>query len=326
VPSQPVISVVIPFFNEEHSLSSLHQRLIAVLEGLHTTFELIFVDDGSTDSSSQVICRIAAEDPRVTLVQLRGNFGKSAALCAGFDNCKGEIIFTMDADLQDDPCEIPRFLAALDNGYDLVSGYKKERMDAWHKVYGSRVFNLAVRLVSGLSVHDVNCGFKCFRRKVIEEIRIYGELHRFIPILARWRRFRVGEIVIEHHPRSHGVSKFGASRIYRGLMDLLTVAFLVQYDSRPAHLFGFVGLCLGSLGLILCSYMSVLWFLGMRPIGHRPLLMLGALLVILGGQFLAIGLIAELQTHHVQQTHSPYAISRIVTGKNGKSSPGDEQE
>jgi glycosyltransferase involved in cell wall biosynthesis len=315
---QPLLSVVIPFLDEEPTLAILYQRLIAVLESLDLTFELIFVDDGSTDCSGAVVSEIIAEDERVTLVQLRGNFGKSAALRAGFDMCEGDVIITMDADLQDDPQEIPKFLTELEKGYDLISGYKKERMDPWHKVYGSRLFNLAARLISGPSVHDVNCGFKCFRRQVIEEIHIYGELHRCFPILAHWRRFRVGEIEVRHHPRSYGVSKFGASRIFRGLMDLVTVAFLVRYGNRPAHLFGFAGLCSASLGLVACCYMSALWFLGRGPIGSRPLLILGVLLIILGGQFLAFGLLAGLQAHQVYRTQKPYGVRHIETGKKTK--------
>ncbi|MEW6359082.1 MAG: glycosyltransferase family 2 protein [Planctomycetota bacterium] len=308
----PELSVVVPVFNEEGSLEPLHSQLVEVLSGTGKRYELIFVDDGSTDGSAAQVERLISNDPATRLVQLRGNYGKSAALAAGFDECRGQVIFTMDADLQDDPKEIPRFLAKLDEGYDLVSGYKKERHDPWHKVYPSRAFNAMVNFVTGVGLHDVNCGFKCYRRPVVEEIDLYGELHRLIPVLAHWRKFRVAEIVVQHHPRRHGVSKFGVERLYRGFMDMLTVAFFLRYGNRPSHLFGKVGFGFGAVGFLACLYLTALWFMGYRPIGNRPLLFLGILLITVGVQFLALGIISELLTRAARRTEKPYAIVRKV--------------
>ncbi len=218
----------------------------------------------------------------------------------------------MDADLQDDPQDIPKFLDMLDQGFDLVSGYKKVRLDPWHKVYPSRLFNAIVRFVAGIDLHDVNCGFKCYRREIIDEIRIYGSLHRFIPVIAHWRRFRIAEVVVNHHPRRHGQSKFGVGRFYEGLMDLLTVTFLMRYERRPAHYFGRIGLLFSAIGFVCCLYLTVLWFMGHGPIGQRPLLFLGILLLIVGVQFVATGLLAELLSKNTGWHEKPYSVRRYL--------------
>jgi glycosyltransferase involved in cell wall biosynthesis len=314
----PAISYIIPFMNEEATLVELFDRIAAATRAAGRTFEVIFIDDGSTDGGVKVVEALAARCPEARLIQLRGNFGKSAALAAGFDYAQGEIIFTLDADLQDDPKEIPRFLEALDAGLDVVSGYKQTRHDPWHKVLPSRVFNWMVRRMTGVPLHDINCGFKCYRTEVIRSVRLYGELHRFIPALAIWNRFKVGEIVVEHHPRRFGVSKFGARRFFRGLMDLMTVTFLLKYDRKPLHFFGRLGGLSFLAGLALCGYLSVLWFMG-EKIGHRPLLMLGVLLIVIGVQILATGLIAELLVH-VAGDSRPYQIRRKI----GLDAPRDD--
>jgi len=317
---RPYLSFVIPFLDEQDSLVELHRRVDQAARTVQAPastgangFEVIFVDDGSTDASAERVREIMAKHAEVQLVELQGNFGKSAALAAGFDRAQGDVVFTLDADLQDDPSEIGRFLLELDRGYDLVTGYKKVRRDpSLGKVLPSRVFNWMVRRLTGLKLHDINCGFKAYRRPVVDHLRLYGELHRFTPALAHWKRFRVSEIVVEHHARAHGKSKFGGGRFYRGLVDLLTVFFLLKYDRRPAHFFGLLGgsTLLGGLGI--CTYLTVLKILG-EGIGGRPLLMLGVLLVVVGMQILATGLIAELLVHQ-HQRDKPYVIRRSTRG------------
>lgn len=301
MPSHPSIalSFVIPFLNEEKTLRELYQRIADAVKPVLAAgdeFEVVFVDDGSTDGSVPEVKQLVAEHANVRLVELQGNFGKSAALAAGFGLARGRIVFTLDADLQDDPKEIPRFLQKLDEGFDVVSGFKQKRNDPFTKVVPSRVFNWMVRRSTGIRLRDVNCGFKAYRRAVLENVRLYGELHRFVPVLAHWKRFRVGEIVVEHHARVHGVSKFGGGRFFRGLMDLLTVVFLMKYERRPAHFFGAIGTLTLLAGIGVCVYLAVLKAMG-EAIGHRPLLSLGVLLVVVGVQILATGLIAELMVH-----------------------------
>jgi glycosyltransferase involved in cell wall biosynthesis len=308
------LSFVIPFMNEKDTLVELFDRIAASVRPLLRAgeeFEVIFVDDGSTDGSTQVAVELCKQHPECSLIELRGNFGKSAALAAGFDRARGDIVFTLDADLQDDPKEIPRFLAELDKGLDVVSGYKQKRHDPIHKVFPSRVFNAMVRSLTGTKLRDVNCGFKAYRADVVKNVRLYGELHRFVPVLAHLKRFKVGEIVVEHHPRRFGVSKFGARRFFRGFVDLLTVTFLLRYDRKPAHFFGIFGGLLSMLGLGICGYLSVLWFLG-EAIGHRPLLTLGVLLIGVGLQVLLTGLLAELLVHQGGGS-APYLVRRIVS-------------
>jgi len=306
-----MISFVIPFMDEEPTLGELVDQIAAAMQPLGQPFEVIFVDDGSRDGGAARVAELAAARPgEVKLIELRGNFGKSAALAAGFEHATGTIVFTLDADLQDDPKEIPRFLEALESGLDVVSGYKQTRHDPWHKVIPSRIFNWMVRRLTGVPLHDINCGFKCYRAEVLRDVRVYGELHRFIPALAAWSRYRVGEIPVEHHPRRFGHSKFGVSRFFRGLMDLLTVTFLLKYDRKPLHFFGWLGglSFLGGLGI--CGYLTAIWFAG-ASIGHRPLLTLGVLLIVIGVQTLATGLLAELIVH-VNEAGRPYKIRRTV--------------
>jgi glycosyltransferase involved in cell wall biosynthesis len=308
----PALSFVIPFLDEERTLRDLYLRIAEAVRslGAAVSFEVLFVDDGSRDGSVAEAERLVREFAPARLVELQGNFGKSAALAAGFAEARGEIVFTLDADLQDDPREIPRFVAKLAEGYDLVSGYKRRRRDPWTKVLPSRVFNAMVRAFTGIALHDVNCGFKAYRSVVLRNVRVYGDLHRFIPVLAHFRRFKIAEIEVEHHARRHGTSKFGGGRFFRGLMDLFTVAFLLKYERRPAHFFGAIGAGMGLLGFAVCAYMSVLWAQGVA-IGHRPLLMLGVLLIVVGVQILAFGLIAELFVH-VSTSQQPYVLRRVL--------------
>lgn len=323
------ISFAIPYMNEEATLAPLYDGIATAIEGcvelrhgesLDDAFEVVFVDDGSTDNSTREVERLVGLHRNVTLIQLRGNFGKSAALAAAFSQVRGGVVFTMDADLQDDPKEIPRFLAELDKGYDLVSGYKKKRNDPITKVLPSRVFNALVRRVTGIKLHDVNCGFKAYRRSVIDNVQLYGELHRFVPVLAHWRRFRIGEIAVHHHPRLHGVSKFGGGRFFRGLMDLFTVYFLLKYERRPAHFFGALGASATAAGVGICGYMAIIWLMG-SSIGHRPLLTLGVLLIMVGVQFLVMGLLAELLIYLTSGGRPPYVIRRVVDHQSERGDP-----
>lgn len=313
---RPRLSFIIPFLNEEKTLAELFERIERasgeVLEA-EEVFEVLFIDDGSSDGSVEVVERLAEEHSEVRLLELRGNFGKSAALAAGFDHAKGEIIFTLDADLQDDPKEIPRFIEKLEEGYDVVSGYKKVRHDPWNKVVGSRVFNWLVRKLTGVQLHDVNCGFKAYRAEVFDHVRLYGELHRFVPILAWASRFKVTELIVEHHARKHGQSKFGPGRTVKGLTDLLTVVFLLKFDRKPSHFFAAVGGLLAFAGVIVSLYLTVLWFMG-EAIGGRPLLILGVLLMVIGVQLLATGLIAELIVH-LGSAQPPYSLRRVIHGR-----------
>lgn len=287
------LSVVVPLLNEAESLPDLYVALDDTLSRHAEGCELIFVDDGSSDDSFQVLQGLRRKDERVKIIQLRGNQGKATALAVGFREAQGEVIITLDADLQDDPKEIPKFLAKLEEGYDLVSGWKVRRQDPWTRRLLSAIFNRVTALITGLRIHDFNCGFKAYRRAVIGELRLHGELHRFIPALASWRGFGVAEIEVEHHPRRYGRSKYGMERIPWGFFDLLTVIMLTRYTTKPLHLFGLLGLFLGFAGFAIIGYLSIGWFLG-KWIGTRPLFLVGALLMIAGIQLVSFGLVAEM--------------------------------
>lgn len=288
------LSVVIPVFNEADSVRQLHAELTKVLDDAGRAYEVVFIDDGSTDGTREILRAIARSDPRVAVACLRRNFGKALALSAGFQIARGSIVITMDGDLQDDPAEIPNFLRKLDEGYDLVSGWKYIRRDPLIKVMSSRVFNFFTRLVTRVCLHDFNCGFKAYRSEVTERLRIYGDLHRYIPVLADQLGFRVTEIKVQHHRRQHGKSKYRGSRYMRGFLDLLTVVFITRYHLRPLHFLGGIGLIFLASGSVTNTYLSVLWFMGQGPIGSRPLLFLGILLIIVGVQLVFSGLVAEM--------------------------------
>jgi len=290
------ISVVIPVLNEYATILELHRQLKESLDSTGKDYELIFIDDGSTDNSFLLLERLCSGDPKTKVVQFRGNFGKSAAYTEGFREARGAIIFTIDGDLQDDPKEIPRFLEEISKGYDLISGWKVRRHDPLSKVIASRIFNFVISLMSGIKIHDFNCGFKCYRSEVCKSFKIYGELYRLIPVLAAWKGFRVGELQVQHRPRISGKSKFGTQRLARGFFDFLTVLFLTRFARRPLHFFGTVGTLVSGAGFLICLYLSTLWVKGYRPIGNRPLLLLGVLMLILGIQFLSLGLIGEMIT------------------------------
>jgi glycosyltransferase involved in cell wall biosynthesis len=295
-----VISVVVPVHDEERSVQPLYEELRAALEPLGRRWEAVFVDDGSTDGSFAALTGLNADSENVKVVRLRRNFGKAAALAAGFRHAAGDVVVTIDADLQDDPAEIPRLLAKLDEGFDLVSGWKTQRRDPLSRRIPSRIFNGVVGRVSGLRLHDLNCGLKAYRADVVRNLRIYGELHRFLPVLAHDRGYRVAELPVNHRPREHGRSRYGVERYLRGFLDFLTVWFMGRYRHRPLHLFGGLGLLLGTLGTFLLVYLTVLKLSG-EAIGHRPLLTLGVLLMVVGLQFFSLGLLSELITSHHEE-------------------------
>jgi glycosyltransferase involved in cell wall biosynthesis len=305
------LSVIIPVLNEANSLVPLHSKLSQVLPTVASHYEIIFVDDGSTDASPAALEQLCGQDPHVRVIQFRRNFGKSAALAMGFSDARGNIVITMDADLQDEPEEIPRFLEALSQGYDLVSGWKYPRLDPPSKTLPSAIYNGTTRWLTGVPLHDFNCGFKAYRLSVVRELRIYGELHRYIPVLAHWRGFKVSEIKVRHHPRQYGQSKYGWERLSQGLFDLVTVLFLNRYTRRPLHLFGWLGLLIFLAGGLIELYLALLWFEGIRPIGTRPLFSVGILLLFMGIQLVSFGLLAELITQNMSSSsEQDYSIKR----------------
>jgi glycosyltransferase involved in cell wall biosynthesis len=302
-----MISIVIPAYNEAESIPRLFQEIEATASASEWDIEVIFVDDGSTDGTWAAIEALAERDPRVRAIRFRRNFGKAAALDAGFKEARGDRVVTLDADLQDNPADVPRLLGKLEEGYDLVVGWKRRRFDPWHKVIPSRIFNWMIGVVSGVRLHDHNCGLKCYRAAVVREIRVYGEMHRFITLLADARGFRVTEMEVHHRPRSFGRSKYGAGRFIKGFLDLLTVSFLTGYAERPLHFLGVCGLLALAVGLAGLSYLAGLWTLGFRPIGNRPVLIYSVAALLLGAQMLSVGILAEL------------IASRVSRGGNGDS-------
>lgn len=318
-----MISIVIPALNEAASLPQLHKEISAVAQREGYELEIMFVDDGSTDETWKEICRLSREDSRVRGIRMRRNFGKAAALSAGFAAVSGEIVLTLDADLQDDPACIPRFLARLNEGFDVVSGWKQTRHDPWHKVYPSRIFNWLVSRSTRVSLHDHNCGMKCYRREALQEVQLYGEMHRFIPVLAAARGFRVAEVVVDHRPRVHGRSKYGAWRFVKGLLDLLTVLFLTGFDQRPQHFLGSVGLVSTLLGLVGMLFMGSMWVVTrllalvtdlVTPynIHERALVYYCLAAIVIGVQFLSVGFLAELITYTASRNTENYSIREEV--------------
>lgn len=329
-----MITIVIPVFNEADSLVELHSELDRVAAEHGYDLQILLVDDGSTDSSWEVIEQIAAGDERAAGIRLRKNFGKAAALSAGFRAARGELVFTMDADLQDDPAELPNFLAKMADDLDVVSGWKQVRHDPWHKVGPSRVFNWLVGFLTGVRLHDHNCGFKCYRREIFDEVRLYGELHRFVPVLAAARGWRVGEIVVNHRQRKFGRSKYGLTRIIKGLLDLSTVYFLTGFGQRPQHLLGSFGLLAfltGGLGL---SYLTGSWVVTRLDdnlandlhLHTRAVFYYSIVALLLGAQLLSIGFLAELMTAFFGRDTLPYSIGARTAGRPSEQAAGDHAD
>lgn len=314
-----MLSIVVPVLNEEESLDELYAQINEVAHSAQLDVEVVFIDDGSSDTSWNRMSALAASHSNVHGIRFRRNFGKAAALTAGMRTAKGDLIMMMDADLQDDPAEIPQFIAKLNEGFDVVNGWKQRRLDPWHKVYPSKVFNWMIGALTGLHLNDHNCGIKLFRRSVVEEIRIYGELHRFIPVLAHARGFRVTQVPVHHRARQFGYSKYGVIRFLRGFLDLLTVKFLTAFGQRPQHMLGTMGLLFFGLGILGLSYLGFLWFLmniaGLvpsAPIGDRPLLLYSVASLLLGAQGLSLGLLAELLIANTRQGQDAFSIAETT--------------
>lgn len=314
-----MLSIIIPVLNEADSLRELISQIQTSCRQNDIAFEVLFIDDGSTDRSWIVIGELAAEHSEIRAIRFRRNFGKAAALTAGMRAAHGDLILMMDADLQDDPAEIPSFIRRMGDGFDVVNGWKERRLDPWHKVYPSKVFNAMVGCLTGLKLHDHNCGLKLFKSEVAQELHIYGELHRFIPVLAHSRGFRVAELPVKHRSRVHGSSKYGVRRFLRGFLDLLTVTFLTGYGRRPQHMLGAFGLGLFSLGVVGLSYLGLLWglmhlipVLTVEPIGGRPLLAYSIGALLLGAQLISLGLLAELIVAYTGREQDTYSVREEI--------------
>lgn len=314
------LSTVIPVFNERESLRQLHAELEEVGREHGYELEIIYVDDGSTDGSWEVIEELSGKDSRVRGIRFRRNFGKAAALSAGFRVATGTFVFTLDADLQDDPQELPRFLKEMESGLDVVSGWKQTRHDPWHKVGPSRVFNWLVGFLTHVRLHDHNCGFKCYRREVLDEVHLYGEMHRFVPVLAAARGWCVGEVVVRHRARRFGSSKYGLKRIVKGFLDLLTVYFLTGFGHRPQHLlgtFGLLGFLFGGLGVLVLTVGWIATRLDAIPendlhLHERAIFYLSMGAAVLGAQFLSVGLLAEFIAAHFGRDVAPYSVRQLT--------------
>ena len=312
----PSLTIIIPVLNEEDSLAQLYQEISEVADKNSYGVQIVFVDDGSTDRSWQVMQTLHESDDRIHCLRFRRNFGKAAAIRAGASVCTGELIVTIDADLQDDPSEIPNLIEKLGDDFDLISGWKEVRHDPLGKTLPSKVFNWLVGFLTGVKLHDHNCGFKIYRREIFDEVKLYGEMHRFVPVLASAKGFRVGELAVNHRPRTHGVSKYGWSRLPKGFLDLLTVSFLTGYNQRPQHVLGMLGMSsffVGAVGLI---YMMIYWVLRMSfdafadwaPLHQRPLVIFSMGALLLGTQLLCMGFLAELIVARGQEGKEPYSI------------------
>lgn len=290
---QPYVSILIPLYNEVESIPEMYAQVSAACVALGRPYEILWIDDGSKDGSAKALDDLVARDAHVRVVHFRRNFGKSSALAAGFERVRGQIVLTLDADLQDDPAMIDDFVRRIEAGADLVSGWKRKRHDPLDKTLPSRIFNGVVSRLSGVKLHDFNCGFKAYRIDCVRELSVYGGFHRFLPVLAHHRGFRVEELIVNHRARVHGHSKYGVKRMFDGFMDLLTVLLVTRYRTRPLHFFGIPGAVLGAIGLTLLTYLSVLWILGYE-LHDRPLLTLGVLMTIVAMQFVGVGLLGEL--------------------------------
>ena len=311
--SVPDISIVVPVFEEEESLPELARQIRDVCDEAGLRFEVWFVDDGSRDASWQVIQDLHERDARYAGVRFRRNYGKSAALAAGFERARGRYVITMDADLQDDPAEIPEMVAMLEDGYDLVSGWKKERRDPLGKTVPSRFFNAVTRVVSGIPLHDFNCGFKAYHREVVESVHLYGEMHRYIPLLAKWEGYdRIGEKPVHHRPRQYGRTKFGFERFVRGFLDLISVAFLTRFAARPLHFFGGLGTLAFLAGFVISLWLTIDKVFYDHPIGDRPLLLLGLLLILLGAQLFSTGLLGDMIIRQRMEERPAYYVRETV--------------
>jgi len=318
------ISVVIPVYNEEENLRELHRELSPVLDNLSddVASEIIYVDDGSLDGSFEILKELYEEDPRVKVIRFRKNYGQTAALAAGFDHATGDVVITMDADRQNDPADIPRLIAGINEGYDVVSGWRKDRKDPFlNRRLPSMIANGLISLITGVHLHDYGCTLKAYRREIVTNIHLYGEMHRFIPAIASWLGVAISEVPVNHRPRTAGKSKYGISRTVRVILDLITVKFLLSFSTRPIQFFGLLGVMSGAVGFIIGLYLTILKYFYQEGIGTRPLLMLAVLLIFIGVQFVSMGLLGELmaRTYHETQGKSIYWIREICERETEKS-------
>ncbi len=308
------ISVVIPIYNEEENLPLLYEELTGVMKSLACSYEILFVDDGSSDTSLTILQSLQESDPRVVVVQFRRNFGQTAAMSAGFDYSSGDVIITMDGDLQNDPSDIPRFLEKIEEGYDVVTGWRHERKDKFlSRRLPSIIANKIISWTTGVALHDYGCTLKAFRREVIKNIRLYGEMHRFIPAIASGMGISFTEIKVNHRARRFGTSKYGISRTIRVVLDLITVKFLLSYATRPIQIFGLLGVISGTAGFLIALIMTIQRQFFAVPLSDRPLLLLAIVLIFIGIQFVSIGLIGELQarTYHEAQEKPVYYVKEV---------------
>ncbi len=309
------ISVILPVLNEEENLIDMNTEIIGVIENIDVDYEIIYIDDGSTDRSFDILCSLREVNPNIKIIQFRRNFGQTAGLAAGFEHASGDTIITMDSDRQNDPHDIPMLLDKIDEGYDLVSGWRFDRQDAWlSRKLPSKIANLLISKITGVKLHDYGCSLKAFHKDVVENVRLYGEMHRFIPAIASWMGVRIAEVKVNHRARVAGSSKYGISRTFRVILDLITVKFLLQYSARPIHFFGGLGLASGVTGFIIAFVMLVQKFFFSIPMGDRPLLLLAVLLMFIGLQFITFGLLGELmtRTYHEAQNKPVYVVRKLL--------------
>ena len=303
--------MVVPLYNEEESLKELNQQLRSTLGRMNIRYEILYIDDGSTDHSFQILRDMKRNDRHLKVIRFRRNYGKSAALAVGFEKAQGNVVFTMDADLQDDPAEIPSMKRRIEEGYDLISGWKKVRRDPISKTIPSRFFNYVTAVLTGIKIHDFNCGLKAYRREVVKSVKVYGELHRYIPVLAHWEGFKIGEMVVQHRARKYGKTKFGIGRFWKGFLDLLTALFTTRFLRRPLHLFGPIGLFLTLAGSVIDLWLIIEWIRGLTSLGNRPLFLAGSMLIVIGVQFISLGLLGEMISK-TRTTAEEYSIREFL--------------
>lgn len=309
------ISVILPVLNEEENLIDMNAEIIEVVENLDTEYEVIYIDDGSTDSSFEILHKLHQQNPKIKVIQFRRNFGQTAGLAAGFENASGDVIITMDSDRQNDPNDIPMLLDKINEGYDLVSGWRYDRQDAWlSRKLPSKLANGLISKITGVKLHDYGCSLKAFRKEVVENLRLYGEMHRFIPAIASWMGVRLAEVKVNHRARVAGTSKYGISRTFRVILDLVTVKFLLQYSARPIHFFGGIGMASGAAGFLIAFVMLIQKLFFQVALGDRPLLLLAVLLIFIGIQFVTFGLLGELmtRTYHEAQNKPVYVVRQSL--------------
>ncbi|MCK5361237.1 MAG: glycosyltransferase family 2 protein [Gammaproteobacteria bacterium] len=309
------ISIILPVLNEEENLQAMNTEIVGVVEKMDVDYEIIYIDDGSTDRSFEILSELREQNKCIKVIQFRRNFGQTAGLAAGFDHASGDVIITMDSDRQNDPNDIPMLLDKINEGYDLVSGWRFDRQDAWlSRKLPSKIANGLISKITGVKLHDYGCSLKAFRKEVIENIRLYGEMHRFIPAIASWMGVRIAEVKVNHRARVAGTSKYGISRTFRVILDLITVKFLLQYSARPIHFFGGIGMASGALGFAISFVMTIQRFFYDMPMGDRPLLLLAVLLMFIGLQFITFGLLGELmtRTYHEAQNKPIYVVRQSL--------------